>query len=88
MNVRAKQTEKRELYKDDWRVHTIVSGDTDATTAWGLWTTSCHVGLHLSDLYPTEGEAMSAARESLGKGWADMVIVRRVALGPCVTLRA
>jgi hypothetical protein len=78
----------RAKYKADWRTHTVVPGDTDQARTWGLWWTGPHVGLHLSDLYPSKAEAMSAARKMLGKGWADHVVVRRVTLGPCTSLRA
>lgn len=75
-------------YKSDWRMHTILCGDTDRKTAWGLWVTGAHVGLHLQDLYPSKSEAMSAARESIGKGWWDHVIVRKVTLGPITSLKS
>jgi hypothetical protein len=78
----------RKKYKADWRAHTVLLGDTDRTNTWGMWITSPHVGLHLNDLYPSKAEAMSAAREMLGKGWADYVVVRRVTLGPCTSLLA
>lgn len=75
-------------YREDWRMHKTVSGDTARRTAWGLWVTAPHVGLHLSDLFPSKSEAMSAAREAIGKGWADRVLVRKVTLGPCTTMSA
>lgn len=75
-----------EKYKDDWRCHRTVSGDAKMATAWGLWVTSPHTRLHLSDMYPSRSEAMSAAREAIGKGWADRAVVRRLGLGPCVVL--
>lgn len=80
--------EMRKKYKADWRCHTTVAGDTDRRTAWGMWQSGPHVGLHLSDLYPTRAEALSAAREMLGKQWADLVVVRKVTLGPVTTMKA
>jgi hypothetical protein len=76
----------RKKYKADWRCHTTVSGNADRKTLWGLWWSSPHVGLHLGDLYPSRAEAQSAAREMIGKEWADCTVVRKVTLGPCTTL--
>ena len=78
----------KKRYRDDWRVHQTLSGDTNRRTAWGLWVTAPHVGLHLADLYPSKSEAMSAAREAIGKGWADSTVVRKITLGPCTTMSA
>ena len=78
----------RKKYKADWRCHTTVAGDADRRIAWGMWRSGPHVGLHLSDLYPTRAEALSAARETLGKQWADLVVVRKVTLGPVTTMKA
>jgi len=75
-----------EMYKADWRVHTIVVGDTDRTTAWGLWLTAPHQALHLSDMYPSKSEALSAAREAVGKGWTDRAVVRGLHLGRCTVV--
>jgi hypothetical protein len=77
---------KKKKYKADWRAHTTVPGDTDRTSTWGVWWTAPHVGLHLGDLYPSKAEALSAAREMIGKEWADCVVVRKVTLGLCTTL--
>jgi hypothetical protein len=73
-------------YKDDWRPHTIALGDTERTTAWGLWLTGPHQALRLSDMYPSKSEALSAAREAVGKGWADHAVVRGLHLGPCTVV--
>jgi hypothetical protein len=69
-------------------MHTVVCGDTDRKRVWGMWVTGPHIGLHLSDLYPSKSEAMSAAREAITKEWWDHVIVREVTLGACEHLRA
>lgn len=78
---------KPKRFREDWRCHTTVSAaDHTITEAWGVWLTGPHRGLTLEALYPDEAEAMSAAREALGKGWSDEAIVRRVTLGPIVRL--
>jgi hypothetical protein len=72
----------------DWRMHTIVCGDTDRKRVWGMWATGPHCGLHMSGMYPSKSEAMSAAREGITKGWWDRVIVREIHLGKCEELLA
>ena len=77
----------RKKYKADWRCHTTVAGDADRRIAWGMWRSGPHVGLHLSDLYPTRAEALSAARETLGNG-ADSLWCGRSHWGPVTTMKA
>lgn len=67
----------------DWRMHTILLGDTPRKRAWSVWGSAVHTGMFLYNLYPTKAEAESAAREFLTKGWGDYAMVRRVDLGPC-----